>query len=280
MRLSTVLFSMRGGSNVNDVHVRAEADYMAGMKYKDIAAKYEVTENTVKSWKKRYGWNRGKCAHKKQRCASLKNESAAVISEDGTEETLKNGELTEKQRVFCIYYSKLFNAAQSYQRAYGCKYETAMTEGCKLLRNPKVKAELDRLKEIKRQQIVAEESDFVELQMRIAFGDIGNVVSFNGTGVKLNDSSMIDTQLIESVKEGKDGITVKMKDPQKAIDWLTRYFQMNPYDKHKMEFDKRKLELELIKLEMQAKEPEDLEKAEDNFLDALNQSAQEVWQDE
>lgn len=34
----------------------AEKDYKAGMKYKEIAQKYEVTLNTVKSWKTRY-WN-------------------------------------------------------------------------------------------------------------------------------------------------------------------------------------------------------------------------------
>lgn len=36
----------------------AEIDYMGGMKYKDIAKKYDVTLNTVKSWKTRHGWSR------------------------------------------------------------------------------------------------------------------------------------------------------------------------------------------------------------------------------
>lgn len=39
-------------------YILAEKDYMAGMKYKDIAAKYGATLNTVKSWKVRYGWNK------------------------------------------------------------------------------------------------------------------------------------------------------------------------------------------------------------------------------
>ena len=39
-------------------YILAEKDYLAGMKYKDIAAKYGVTLNTVKSWKVRYGWNK------------------------------------------------------------------------------------------------------------------------------------------------------------------------------------------------------------------------------
>ncbi len=37
----------------------AKKDYLAGMKYKDIAAKYRVSINTVKSLKSRYGRIRG-----------------------------------------------------------------------------------------------------------------------------------------------------------------------------------------------------------------------------
>ena len=48
----------------------AEKDYLAGMKYKDIAEKYGVSLNTVKSWKSRNGWQRDatkkKGAHKKE----------------------------------------------------------------------------------------------------------------------------------------------------------------------------------------------------------------------
>ncbi|PAD67017.1 hypothetical protein CHH83_20840 [Bacillus sp. 7586-K] len=47
-------------------YVLAEKDYVKGMKYKDIAEKYEVSLNTVKSWKKRYGWNRDRGAPKEK----------------------------------------------------------------------------------------------------------------------------------------------------------------------------------------------------------------------
>ncbi|GAC42291.1 phage terminase small subunit [Paenibacillus popilliae] len=43
-------------------HVLAEQDYMQGLKYKEIAEKYDVTLNTVKSWKQRHGWQRNKGA--------------------------------------------------------------------------------------------------------------------------------------------------------------------------------------------------------------------------
>lgn len=40
----------------------AERDYLSGMKYKDIAEKYGVSINTVKSWIKRHGWSQKKGA--------------------------------------------------------------------------------------------------------------------------------------------------------------------------------------------------------------------------
>lgn len=46
----------------------AEQDYMDGMKYKDIAEKYGVSLNTVKSWKQRHGWDR-KRVHTNQKGA-------------------------------------------------------------------------------------------------------------------------------------------------------------------------------------------------------------------
>lgn len=49
-----------------EVHKQAEQDYMSGMKYKDIAEKYDVSLNTVKSWKQRHGWDRKKGAHKQK----------------------------------------------------------------------------------------------------------------------------------------------------------------------------------------------------------------------
>lgn len=250
---------------------KAERDYVTGMKYKDIAEKYGTTINTVKSWKKRYGWSRGEGAHKAEKVCTQKQKGApkAVVPiDDGTKETLQNDDLTPEQQMFCIYYSRTFNAAQSYQKAYGCSYESAIANGSRLLTKDKVRAEIERLKEIKRQQIIASEEDFVEIQMRIAFADIGDYLSFGRekvdvmgafgpikdavTGaklkkevnsVKLNESCNVDTQIIQEVKQGKDGVFLKLADKQKAYDWLTKYFLMHPDDKYKAEFDKKRAEV-------------------------------------
>ena len=36
--------------------LEAEQDYLAGMKFPELAKKYCVAENTVRSWYRRYGW--------------------------------------------------------------------------------------------------------------------------------------------------------------------------------------------------------------------------------
>lgn len=61
-----------------DVRQQVEMDYLSGMKYKDIAEKYGVTINTVKSWKTRYRWSRddkkGVHTKKKKVCTQKQRE--------------------------------------------------------------------------------------------------------------------------------------------------------------------------------------------------------------
>ena len=240
----------------NPLADKAYEMYKSGMKLVDIADQLGKPEGTIRRWKSTYGWDGERSEKKSERSVTKRTEKKTQI-DDGTKETLQNDDLTPEQQMFCIYYSRTFNAAQSYQKAYGCKYETAMVNGCMLLRKPKVRKEIERLKEIKRQQIIAGADDIVELQMRIAFADIGNYMSFGQkeiqdpetensytiSTVDLKESKNTDTQIIQEVKRGKDGVSLKLADKQKAIDWLTKYFLMHPDDKYKAEFDKKRAEV-------------------------------------
>lgn len=271
---------------------------MAGMKYKDIAEKYGTTINTVKSWKKRYAWDREGAPKEKRVCTQNKKGAQVekIQIDDGTKETLQNTDLTSEQQMFCIYYSRTFNAAQSYQKAYGCQYTTAVAHGYKLLSNVVVRAEIERLKEIKRQQIVASADDIVELQMRIAFADIGIYMSFGRENVsvmgafgpvkdpetgeymkkevnaiRLNESDMVDTQIIQEVKQGRDGVSIKLADKQKAFDWLTKYFLMHPESKYRAEYEKRKAEKE---------GGETAEYESDGFMEALQSDVKDTFKED
>nr|DAP47012.1 MAG TPA: Terminase small subunit [Caudoviricetes sp.] len=240
----------------NPLADKAYEMYRQGMKLVDIASALDVPPGTVRRWKSTHGWDSERSEKESERSATKRTKKRTPI-DDGTKETLQNDDLTPEQQMFCIYYSRTFNAAQSYQKAYGCSYESAIANGSRLLTNDKVRAEIERLKEIKRQQIVAGADDIVELQMRIAFADIGNYVSFGQkevtdietdetymvSVVDLKESKNTDTQLIQEVKRGKDGVSVKLADKQKAIDWLSKYFLVHPDDKYKAEFDKKRAEV-------------------------------------
>lgn len=248
--------------------------YKQGMKLVEIANQLNIPDGTVRRWKSTYKWDSERSEKISER--SVKNEQNKKVEQkpidDGTKETMMNENLTHEQRLFCIYYSKIFNATQAYINAYKCDWETANTCGPRLMVNVGVKAEIQRLQEIKRQQIVSGTDDLIDLHMRIAFADIGNYLAFgkehqqvigqfgpievkdeNGDKkplmqevnvVKLNDSHNVDTQLIQEVKQGRDGVSIKLADKQKSLDWLEKHFLMNPMDRHKIAFDNAKLESE------------------------------------
>ena len=240
----------------NPLADKAYEMYKSGMKLVDIADQLGKPEGTIRRWKSTYGWDGERSEKKSERSVTRRTEKKTQ-TDDGTKETLQNDDLTPERQMFCIYYSKTFNATQSYLNAFHCSYDTANAEGYKLLVKPCVRKEIERLKEIKRQQIIAGADDIVELQMRIAFADIGNYMSFGHkefhdpeteesymvSTVDLKESKNTDTQIIQEVKRGKDGVSLKLADRQKAIDWLTKYFLMHPDDKYKAEFDKKRAEV-------------------------------------
>lgn len=60
-------------------HELAQEDYMQGMKYKELAEKYEVSVNTIKSWRKRHGWNRkGVHPNNEKGCTQTKKTGAPI----------------------------------------------------------------------------------------------------------------------------------------------------------------------------------------------------------
>lgn len=250
---------MDGETKVSNAEL-AYIDYLKGMKYKEIAEKYGVTINTVKSWKTRYKWTKDqkKSVHTKSEkvCTQKVDENTTkreAIAE-AVEQVTENAELTDKQRLFCVLYVKCFNATKAYQKAYRCSYETAMVEGSKTLRNPKIKDEIFALKQNRLNREMLDESDIFQKYMDIAFADITDYVEFGretvpvmgafgpvevkddkGKKTKLmqevnvvrfRESETVDGTLIAEVKQGKDGASIKLPDKLKALDWLSKHMDM------------------------------------------------------
>ena len=162
----------------------AYQDYLKGMKYKEIAEKYGVTINTVKSWKTRYKWSKdgkksvhtktGKVCTQKTDKNNVKKEAIA----EAVEQVIENTELTDKQRLFCVLYVKCFNATKAYQKAYEVDYNTAASIGYRLLENDGVKKEIQRLKKNRLNREMLDESDIFQKYMDIAFSDVTDFVEF------------------------------------------------------------------------------------------------------
>ena len=235
----------------------AELDYMAGMKYKDIAAKYGVSINTVKSWKLRHCWDRSPSG-KKKRSAEKKKKVHTKKRTQETPEEIENREKKheamralvkfdweqERQRLFCLYYMQTHNATSSYQRAYGCTRAAAAASGCRLLKDDKIRMRIQQMKDERDAGILLRATDIVELYMRIAFADISEFVNVKGGRYSVNDLSEVDTQLIESIKPTQDGaVIVQLNDRMKALRWLSDYFELNPRDAHKVEYQRKMAEL-------------------------------------
>jgi phage terminase small subunit len=191
---------------------------------------------------------------------------------------IEEAELTPKQKLFCLYYVKTFNATQSAIKA-GYSKDTAHVIGCENLKKPNIKAEIARLKKIMTNKIMVSAMDVLNKYAEIAFADIGDYVTFGQRKeqvigmygpvyqevaeegkevipvmqtvnyVDLADSSQVDTALIAEVKQGKDGISVKLHDKMKALEKLEQYFDLLP-DFHKRKLAEEKLAIEREKLEI------------------------------
>lgn len=226
----------------NEVRDKAYKDYCDGIKYKDIAEKYGVSVNTVKSWQRRY-W---KVATKDKKLQPQPRKVATTKPEKRLKEKLlesvsDNDDLTEKRRLFCLYYAMSHNATQSYLKAYGGGKVVAAVEGNRILRIPKVAAEVKRLREILRNEIDIGLPDLLRYCLKIVSSDIGDYVSFKGFLVTLNDSNTVDTSIISEVKQGKDGISIKLEDKKWAWETLAKYLGFDDME----ELKKAKLKAEV-----------------------------------
>lgn len=278
-----------------EIKEKAYQMYKDGTKLIDISKELNIPAGTVRRWKSEQGWDNERSikSERSERKANVQKEKKERITEDDIKSVITNENLTDKQRLFCLHYVRCFNATKAYQKAYGCSYETAMVRGSETLRNVKVRDEIQRLKQNRLNSEIMEESDIVQKYMDIAFADITEYVEFGNSTytdpetqeeiqysyVNLKNSNSVDGTLISEVSKGRDGAKIKLADRMKALEWLSNYFEINPVDKHRRAFENRKLEIELLKLESQIKDTDTEEELKDNFMDAMNATAQEVWGD-
>lgn len=231
--------------------------YKGNIDLVEIANQLKISSGTVRGWKSKDKWTEkmnGTFQTNTERSIQKKNKKKKVVVEE-VDKVMKNDELTDKQRLFCIYYVKCFNATKAYQKAYECSYETAMANGYKMLRNTQIKSEIHNLKQTRLNREFLTEEDIFQKYIDIAFADITDFLEFtteevpvmsmygpvkvenSETGqkeilkersnvVRFKDSTKVDGTIISEIKQGRDGASIKLADRMKALQWLSDHMDL------------------------------------------------------
>ncbi len=301
------------------------------MKLVDIAEQLNLKDNQIRKWKSQDKWDSelkgtSKGTLPKKKVQNKRNVTNQKVTKkdnrgidkepiaDEVKEVLENTELNEKQRLFCVIYAKCLNATKAYQKVYKCTYETAMVNGCKLLRKTKIKEQLNKLIESDLNYEFLQKS-IAQKYKDIAFADIndymeygteyepqfdkegnvkldenGEVITKPRSYVLLNNSVKTDGTVISEISAGNSGVKIKLVDKMKAMAELRKIKNLLD-EKEKLQLDMEykklqgeKLQADIIKVKAEtaritgSRNEDDIE--DDGFLDALNGSAVEDWNNE
>lgn len=235
--------------------------------------KYKGTERKERNAPK-MDTERSKSTERFEKVKNAPMSKAEPTVEDEIDEGIpdENG-LTSKEALFVKYYLINFNATQAAIKS-GYSAKSARYIGYQLLTKLHIKAAIKKYTEEVHAEIGINVQRILTEHMKIAFADITDFVDFgqeeleilNKKGVvqtdefgtpltiKVNqisfkESSEVDGTIISEVKQGKEGISVKLHDKMKSLDVLAKYMDLLP-DKHKRMIDDEKLKLEKERLEL------------------------------
>ncbi len=266
----------------NEKVEKAHELYKEGMKLVDIAAKLDVPAGTMCRWKRIYQWDderKSEHLQKKKACVQKLSVQKNNTIADEVQIVVKNTELTDKQRLFCIYYVRCFNATKAYQKAYNTDYATAMVGGSRLLGKDKIKREIMHLKQDRLNREFFSEEDIFQKYINIAYADITDFTEFGSkeieipnseageskkvmvSYVNLKDSKEIDGTLVSEVSKGKDGVKVKLADRMKALQWLSDHMSLAT--------EKQQAEIALLKSRAEEQQAEGTGSVVDDWIAAV-----------
>ena len=256
----------------------AYEDYKKGMKLKDIAEKYDVAPSTVRSWKSKK-WAKLKENKKVERLRKAAQERDKPKPKPQKKLTTAE-KLNDNQKQFCLLYLQYRNATKAYREVYGCTYSVANAESARLLSRKVIKAYLSELKAELRTDSLVDIQDIIANYAKMASADITDFLEFGmeevsdrkGNIVKVpyihfKPSDEVDGTLIQEVKIGRDGVSLKLYDKQKAMQELIKLLGGD---------ELRQAQIAKLKVLSNVDAPTAVE--DDGFIDALNQKGAELWQ--
>lgn len=140
--------------------------------------------------------------------------------------------LTKTERAFLNEYIKDFNGRRAYQATYKrCKSEnTAAVEASRILRKPKVAAELERRLRQLQTKAELDTDEIIQEMKKLAFANQQDYTGFGSDGVKLKDSDNLTRNQMAAISEVRETRTgryktfqLKLHDKKGALDSLARW---------------------------------------------------------
>ena len=143
--------------------------------------------------------------------------------------------MTEKQKLFADEYLIDLNATRAYRVAYPSvkRDETAKSAGSRMLTNVNVAKYIKERMEERQKRTEVTQDRVVEELAAIAFSKATDYVEIRSNGVPgvviiKPTSELSDAQIraIAGIKEGANGIEIKLNDKEKALELLGRHLGM------------------------------------------------------
>lgn len=139
--------------------------------------------------------------------------------------------MTEKQKLFADEYLIDLNATRAYRVAYPSvkKDETAKSAGSRMLTNVNVAKYISERMQERQQRTEVTQDMVVKELATIAFARATDYAAVRGGAVYIKDTdSLSDEQIraIAGIKEGANGIEIKLNDKEKALELLGRHLGM------------------------------------------------------
>lgn len=189
-----------------------------------------------------------------------------------------NSSLSEKEKRFVLYYLESYNATQSYLKVYGGDKNYAVIRAFRLLQKSNIKSQIKKLKKLLQIGYDIDPSQYIEFLLKAANADIGDYIKFSEEEVQeydkdgealididtgkpivkkvnkmhLVNSDEVDTSIITSIKQGRDGISIQLVDKLKCWEKIKEFFEW------KMNVEKK-------------------DTIETNIITALQESADKTW---
>lgn len=202
----------------------------------------------------------------------------------------ESSEVTDQERIFCLEYLKSYNLKHS-----SVKAGYSPREGSSLIKKKHIQDCLRKYQTQREEELHLSTMSIMRHYMEIAFADITDFVEFGTEEVILRDdygreikdkkgkvltrkvnyirlknSSEVDGRLIQEVKQGKGGLSIKLQDKMKALEWLSNHMNMIT--------EEERVRIELLKAKLE-KDDKD-ETADDGFLAALEGRVDDIWLEE